>query len=58
MQQRVYGDIPVTSLLSQLKTLCGIVYRYGTLQQQQQAALCQVYHLALQDRFTEARDLL
>lgn len=58
MHQRVYGEIPVTSLLSQLKTLCGVVYRCGTLQQQQQAALCQVYQLALQDRFTEAQDLL
>lgn len=50
--------IPEISLLTQLKKLCGVVYRYGTLQQQQQAALCQVYQLALQDRFTEARDLL
>ena len=58
LHQRVHGEMPSMTLWSQLKTLCGVVYRHGTLQQQQQAALCQVYQLALQDRFTAARDLL
>ena len=38
--------------------LCGVVYRRGSEQQQLQAALYHVSHLALSDRFAAARDLM
>jgi translation initiation factor 3 subunit C len=44
-----------TSIISNLSQF---VYKYGTKKSQMRAMICQIYHHALHDRFTEARDLL
>ena len=58
LQTRAHGEAPSTSLLDQLQTLCAEIYRAGTQSQKVQAALCQVYQLALQGHFAAARDLV
>ena len=58
LQTRVHGEAPTTTLLAHLQSLCAVVYRTGTQTQKVQAALCQVYQLALQGRFMAARDLM
>eukprot|EP00534_Pseudo-nitzschia_fraudulenta_P011248 CAMPEP_0201220698 /NCGR_PEP_ID=MMETSP0851-20130426/191731_1 /ASSEMBLY_ACC=CAM_ASM_000631 /TAXON_ID=183588 /ORGANISM="Pseudo-nitzschia fraudulenta, Strain WWA7" /LENGTH=963 /DNA_ID=CAMNT_0047510435 /DNA_START=8 /DNA_END=2899 /DNA_ORIENTATION=- len=38
--------------------LCTYIYKHGTDQAKKRSTICHVYHHALHDRFTEARDLL
>ncbi len=38
--------------------LCTYIYKHGTEQAKKRSTICHVYHHALHDRFTEARDLL
>ena len=38
--------------------LCTYIYKHGSEQAKKRSTICHVYHHALHDRFTEARDLL
>ena len=38
--------------------LCTYIYKHGTEKAKKRSTICHVYHHALHDRFTEARDLL
>ena len=58
LQRQAHGEAPTTPLHALVSQQCGVVYRRGSAQQQLQAALLQVTHLALSDRFAAARDLL
>jgi translation initiation factor 3 subunit C len=44
-----------TTIISKLSQY---VYKYGTKKSQMRAMICQIYHHALHDRFSDARDLL
>lgn len=58
LQRQTHGEAPTTTLHALVAQQCGIVYRRGSEQQQLQAALLHVSHLALSDRFAAARDLM
>ena len=56
LQRQTHGEAPTTTLHALVAQQCGIVYRRGSEEQQLQAALLHVSHLALSDRFAAARD--
>jgi translation initiation factor 3 subunit C len=51
-EQHLYDFTSIISKLSQY------VYKHGSKKSQTRAMICQIYHHALHERFTEARDLL
>ena len=58
LQRQAHDEAPTTPLHALVSQQCSVVYRRGSAQQQLRAALRQVTHLALSDRFAAARDLL
>lgn len=61
----VYGKPAVDDISTEqqdftaiMSNLCQYVYKYGSAKGKTRAMICQIYHHALHDRFTQARDLL
>lgn len=51
-------DVPEVDFEKELKQLCAFVYAHGDDRSKTRAMLCQIYHSALHDHFSQARDLL